>query len=143
MSPQWKPFNEPVHVTLVRNVSIALIVGAVLARSLGGLKYWPFATLIALWPSLGGHLVEIWYLNWLRPRIYRDRPVQVATRIGVWFVGGICLTLAMNLTAMTFGFHLVKWANLWLGGLGFICIELVAHLMLSLRGRPNFYDGQG
>lgn len=141
--PQWKPFQEPVHVTLVRNVSIALIVGAVLARSWGGLSNWPFATLVALWPSLGGHFVEIWFLNWLRPRLSSDRGAQVAARIGVWFLGGLCLALAMNLTAMTFGYRLFQWTNLWLGGLGFICIELVAHLMLRLRGRPNFYDGQG
>jgi hypothetical protein len=31
----------------------------------------------------------------------------------------------------------------WLGGLGFVGIELVAHLVLMARGRPSFYDGLG
>ena len=31
----------------------------------------------------------------------------------------------------------------WLGGLAFIGIELVAHLVLQLRGRPSFYNERG
>jgi len=34
-------------------------------------------------------------------------------------------------------------ARLVLGGLAFIGIELVTHLVLQLRGRPSFYDGRG
>jgi hypothetical protein len=49
----------------------------------------------------------------------------------------------MRLTAMALAGirrHGLAW---WLAGLGFIGIELVAHLALLLRRRPNFYDGRG
>jgi len=69
----------------------------------GGLARWPIATLLVLWPSLGGHWVEVWFLNWLRPRLSVARGVQVAARVGVWFVGGIGLAICMGLTAMAIG----------------------------------------
>jgi hypothetical protein len=37
----------------------------------------------------------------------------------------------------------VYWPAWWLAGLAFIGIELAAHLVLQLRGRPNFYSGRG
>jgi hypothetical protein len=40
-------------------------------------------------------------------------------------------------------FQRAHWPRWWLGGLVFIGIELVAHLVLRLRGRPNFYNGRG
>jgi hypothetical protein len=131
----------------VRTGTIALVVGAVLARWWGGLARWPMATLLALWPSLGGHWVELWFLNWLRPRLSDVRPVQVGARVGVWFVGGAGLALGMALTAMALGgFRSAQWSawrTAWLGGLAFIGIELVVHLALQLRGRPSFYNGRG
>ena len=36
-----------------------------------------------LWPSLGGHWVELWFLNWLRPRLPVARGAQIVTRLGV------------------------------------------------------------
>jgi len=144
MTSQWQPFREPLPVTLLRTGTIAIVVGAVLAQFWGGLARWPMATLLVLWPSLGGHWVELWFLNWLRPRLSAARRVQVAARVGVWFVGGIGLAIGMGLTAMAIGgFRLARWAAWWLGGLAFIGIELVAHLILQLRGRPSFYDGRG
>jgi hypothetical protein len=149
MTPQWQPYREPLRVTLVRTGTIALVVGAVLARCWrgGGLARWPMATLLALWPALGGHWVELWFLNWLRPRLSDARAVQVAARIGVWFVGGTVPALGMWLSAMALGgFQPARWPAWWLGGLAgvaFIGIELVVHLVLQLRGRPNFYNGHG
>jgi len=127
---------------------IAIVVGAVLARFRGGLARWPLDTLLVLWPSLGGHWVEVWFLNWLRPRLSIARSVQVAARVGVWFVGGIGLAIAMGLTAMALsGFRPAHWPAWWhpwwLAGVAFIGIELVAHLVLQLRGRPSFYNGRG
>jgi hypothetical protein len=121
---------------------IALVVGAVLVR--GKWARWPMATLLTLWPSFGGHWVEIGFLNWLRPRIPASRAVQVAARIGVWFVGGIVLAFGMELSAMALaGFPPSRWPAWWLGGIAFIGVELVAQLALQLRGRPNFYNGRG
>jgi hypothetical protein len=143
----WQPYREPLRVTLVRTGTIAVVVGALLARSWGGLARWPGATLLALWPTLGGHAVEIWFLNWLRPRLSSGRAVQVGARLGVWFVAGIGLMLLMRLTATALRFRAMRWSSLgsvwWIGGLGFIGIELLAHLVLQLRGRPSFYNGRG
>jgi hypothetical protein len=144
MTSPWQPYREPLRVTVVRTGVIALVIGAVLAWRWGGMARWPMATLLLLWPSFGGHWVEIWFLNRLRPRLPVARAVQVGARVGVWFVGGIILAVGMRLTAMALGgLRPVRWPAWWIGGLGFIGIELAVHLVLQLRGRPNFYNGRG
>jgi hypothetical protein len=139
---QWQPHREPLSSTLIRTAAIALVAGAAVAHWWGGLARWPLATLLLLWPAFGGHWVELWFLNWLRPRLSGSRAIQVVSRIVVWFIGGTALALGMSLTAMTLGRPL-HWPHWWVGGLGFIGIELVAHLGLQLRGRPSFYNGRG
>jgi hypothetical protein len=102
------------------------------------------ATLLVLWVSFGGHWVELWFLNWLRPRLSIARGVQIGARVAVWFVGGCALALCIDLTALALtGFRPAQWPAWWLGGLGFIALELVAHLVLQLRGQPSFYNGRG
>jgi hypothetical protein len=140
----WQPYREPFRATLVRTGTIALIVGAVLAWRSGRAAYWPVAVLLVLWPSLGGHWVELFFLNGLRPRLPAARAAQVGVRLAVWFVGGIALALGMRVTAMALpGFRPRHWPAWWVGGAAFIGIELVVHLALQLRGRPSFYDGRG
>jgi hypothetical protein len=142
LGTRWLPYREPLRTTMLRTGIIAIVVGGVLARSWGGLARWPTAALLLLWPSFGGHWVEIWFLNWLRPRLSIAPGVQVAARVGVWFVGGIGLAIGMGLTAMALtGFR--HWPAWWLAGLAFVGIELVTHLVLQLRGRPSFYNGRG
>jgi hypothetical protein len=144
MTSPWQPFREPLRTTLFRTGTIAIVVGAVLARSRGGLARWPLATLLVLWPSLGGHWVEVWFLNSLRPRLSIGCGVQVAARLAVWSVGGMGLAIGMRLTALALGsFRMARWPSWWIAGLAFIGIELVAHLALQLRGRPSFYNGRG
>ena len=129
---------------MLRTGMIAIVVGAVLARLWGGLARWPMTTILLLWPSFGGHWVEVWFLNWLRPRLPIARGLQIAARVGAWFVGGAVLAIGMGLTAMALaGFRPAHWPAWWLGGLAFIGIELVTHLALQLRGRPSFYNGRG
>ena len=122
---------------------IAIIAGAVFARFQGGMARWPIATLLMLWPSFGGHWVEIGFLNRVRPRIPAARGLQLAARLGVWFAGGVCLAIGIELTAMALGFRRGLWPSWWLGGPAFIAIELVVHLVMQLRGRPSFYNGLG
>ena len=145
MTSPWQPYREPLRTTLMRTIAIALVAGAILARfSGGGLSRWPMATLVMLWPSFGGHWVELWFLNWLRPRLSAARAVQVGARTGVWFVAGGVFVLGMWLTAKTLtGFPLPRWPSWWVGGLAFIGVEMVAHLALQLRRRPSFYNGRG
>src|SRR4051812_25727588 len=148
MTPPWEPYRESVRTTLLRTGTIALIGGAVLALGWGGLSRWPAATLLVLWPALGGHWVEVWFLNWLRPRLPGPRAVQGGARVGVWFIGGAALMLGMRLTAAAlYGPRPARWhgwwVGWWVGGLAFVGIELAAHLLLQLRGRPSFYNGRG
>lgn len=144
MTAHWQPYREPLRHTLVRTGMIALVAGAVFSRWWGGVARWPMATLLMLWPSLGGHWVELWFLNWLRPRLSVARGAQVVARLGVWFIGGIALALGMRLTAATFDwFPPMRWPAWWLGGLAFIGIELVAQSVLQLRGRPSFFNARG
>jgi hypothetical protein len=143
MTTPWQPHREPLRTTLLRTAIIALVAGGVFALRSGGRIRWPLATLLFLWLSFGGHWVELWYLNWLRPRISVARYVQIMARVGTWFVGGTVLALGMALTARALGFRPARWPAWWLGGIAFIVLELVVHLALQLRGRPSFYNGRG
>lgn len=144
MTPHWQPYREPLRATILRTGTIAIAGGAVLALFWGGLRHWPVAILLVLWPSFGGHWVEVWFLNRLRPRLSFARGVQVAARLGVWFVGGVGLAIGMGLTARAFtGFRPAHWPAWWVAGFAFIGIELVAHLILEWRGCPSFYNGRG
>ena len=141
---EWQPFREPLRATLTRTIGIALVAGALFAPRWGGMARWPLASLVMLWPALGGHFLELWFLNWLRPRLPRDRAVQIAARVGLWFIGGVVFAVAMWLTAGALtGRQPAARPVWWLGGLAFIGIELVAQLVLHLRGQPSFYDGRG
>jgi hypothetical protein len=124
---------ESFRTTLLRTGAIALAVGAALSFSMGGFSKLPIAFLVALWPSLGGHYVEVFFLKFLRPSL--PSSMRTPVRLGVWFLAGIVLAFAMQLTA--FG---PQW---WVGGLGFIGIELIVHLLLQLRWKPNFYNSLG
>jgi hypothetical protein len=143
----WQPHREPVTRTLARTVTIAAVLGAIFAASSRtGLARWPQAFLIMLWPALGGHFVEVFFLNHLRPRLPFSRSIQIAARIATWFVGGCLLMAAMQLTNQALGpTRPVRrsWPQAWwLGGLGFIALELFVHVILRLRRIPNFYDAR-
>src|ERR1700685_4873823 len=102
MTTKWQPYREPLGTTVLRTGAIAIVVGGIVARLWGGFTRWPIAALLVLWPSFGGHWVEVWFLNWLRPRLTDARVVQVAARLAVWFVGGTGLAIGMRLTAIAF-----------------------------------------
>ena len=139
----WKPFREPLRVTALRTGAIAMAIGAVLAGFRGGVRGWPMATLLALWPAFGGHWVEVWYLNGLRPRLRGGRRAQVAARMGLWFATGVAIAFAMRLTSEAAGLQPLRWLAWRVGGAAFIGIELAAHLVLQMRGLPSFYNGRG
>ena len=144
MSRDWQPFREPFRVTIRRTGLIALAVGAAVAGFRGWPAVWPVATLLALWPALGGHWVELLFLNVLRPRLPDGRPAQAVARVAMWFGGGAGLYLGMRLTAGALAaFQPAHWPDWWVGGLAFIVLELAVHLALQLRGRDSFYNGRG
>lgn len=157
MDPSWRrwhlsarvftPYRESLRITLTRTITIAVVVGGVLALSWRGpgslATRWAVASILVLWPAVGGHLVELWFLNWLRPRLGDRRPVQTVARLAVWFVAGVALGIAMWLTGAALIGRIFRAYPLWWAGIGFIGVELVAHLGLQLAGRPSFLNGRG
>jgi hypothetical protein len=138
MRPSPQPYREPLAVTLRRTLAIAVVGGA----ALGGLRRWPIAAVLVLWVSLGGHCIELWFLNWLGPRLPAVQGARVAARLVVWFAGGVALGGAMSATARLASGALT-WPRWWIPGVAFVGLELLVHLVLWMRGRPSFYDGHG
>lgn len=139
-----EPGDEPLRTTLLRTGAIAAVVGLALALSRGGLAWWPASALLALWPSFGGHWVELFFLRVVRPRLPDSGAVRVVVRVLVWLVGGVLLAVGAAATGMAIGAFPRALDPRWLlGGPGFVGIELVAHVGLWLAGRPNVYDGRG
>ena len=142
MTAAGQPHREPLRTTMIRNALIAIGAGTVLAASARSIR-WPFAVVLMLWPSFGGHWIEVWYLNWLRPRLPAAPSVQRLARIGTWFVGGCGLGLGMSLTARALGGNgpatRPAW---WLAGVVFVGLELIVHVALQLRGKQSFFNGR-
>jgi hypothetical protein len=147
MIAAWQPYREPLLTTLVRTILIAIVAGTVLAawsaRSTRPIR-WSVAVILMLWLTLGGHWLELWFLNWLRPRLPAARTVQRVARVGTWFLGGCGLGVGMVLTAHALGgIPLSQLPAWWVAGVVFIGVELVAHTVLQSRGRPSFFNGRG
>jgi hypothetical protein len=128
---------------MARNVMLAVGVGAVLALQRHDLKrLLPFAAL-ALWFSLGGHYIELAFLNGLRARIPPGRLTQAGVRLLVWFSGGALLYVAMAATARTLAVPVLP-LRLWpYGGVLLLGVELAVHAVLAIRALPNVYNGRG
>src|SRR5215467_10858955 len=92
-------FHEPLRVTLTRTVGIAIVAGAIASIWLGGVRRWPALTVVMLWPSLGGHWVDVLFLSGLRTRLPASPVIQRAARLILWFAAGIVLALAVRWTA--------------------------------------------
>jgi hypothetical protein len=140
----WQPHREPLRTTLVRTVGIAVVAGAVVALSVGRLASWPVASLLLLWPAFGGHWIDLFFLNRVRPHLPRARGVQAAARIAVWFAGGMVLAVGVRITArLLLERPRMAWLTWAVAGALFIASELLAHAALQLRGKPSFYNGAG
>src|SRR5258708_4413894 len=95
----WSRFDEPFRRTLARNVTIAGVVGIVFAFRRRDLELLLPVTALALWFSLGGHYVELVFLNELRARLPQRRLTQALARLLVWSGGGAILYACMAATA--------------------------------------------
>jgi hypothetical protein len=141
---EWRPFRESLRATLIRTVGIAVVAGLIISLATGRLRRWPTSTLLALWPALGGHWIDLFFLNGVRPALPDRRLIHVVARLIVWFVGGVALGYGVRLTAQLLPGHAaMTWLTWIVAGALFVAIELVAHAGLQLRGRPSFYNGLG
>jgi hypothetical protein len=139
----WTRTREPITRTLVRNVTIAIVVGVAISLARRAPLRFPVVALLALWPSLGGHFVEIAFLDIVRPRLPRSRLVQASARLVWWLAGGALLCSAMITTAQLLSIGAPPWHWWWRGPPIFVGIELTVHAALTLRERPSFYRGDG
>jgi hypothetical protein len=141
------PPREPVTHTLLRNVVIAMVAGGALAARFGGLAAWPVLTGAALWFSLGGHVVELLFLDTVRPRYPMPHVVAALVRVAMWFTGGSILGVAAAGT-LTLISHTERTGHVAAmlsvnGGLVLIGVELLAHAGLAVRQKPNVFYGHG
>jgi len=140
----WQPYREPLRVTLTRTFSIAVLAATVAAPWLGGFRRWPVLVVLMLWPSFGGHWVDLFFLNWLRPRLPVARSIQRVARIALWFAAGIVLAFGARMTGnLLLARPPMAWLPWAIAGTAFVAIELVAHAALHVRGRASFYNGLG
>lgn len=134
-------YHEPLHLTLLRTGLIGLVLGLVVARVQRQPAAWPQWTAFALWFSFGGHWAEIFFLNWLRPRLASVRWAQVTGRLFTWLIGGTLLMVGARITVLSLSAQSLRLPPWWLGGPVFVGLELLVHGLPALRGRPSFYDG--
>lgn len=143
MQQPWQPFTEPWRNTARRTGLLALGIGMAAGLYARQLALLPSVTLVALWFTLGGHFLEVLLRNQLRPRLGDQAAVQALARIVGWFAGGSVLCKGASATrALLTGGGAAPWPW-WTGGLAFVGVELLVHLLLRVRGAPSFYDGRG
>jgi hypothetical protein len=128
---------------LARNAAIAIVVAGIVALVRHDLRAFLPVAALALWPSLGGHYVELAFVNQMRTRISRGWLIQTVARVVVWFAGGVLLYLCMVVTAYIFPIKPLPLRLWWCGGFLFIGVELVVHAFLTFRGEASVYDGHG
>lgn len=132
------PFSEPWRTTALRTGSIALGVGLGVGLYQRHLAVVPLVTLLALWFTLGGHFVDLFCWNVLAPKVTTPK-FRVWARLAGWFMGGTALYAGMLGTRWLLTAHGAPSWPWWIGGAFFIAAELIAHLLLLLRGRPSVY----
>jgi len=137
------PFSEPWRSTALRTGSLALGIGIVAGIIQHRLAAVPLVTLFALWFTLGGHFIELWFRNRLGPRVRGTPARQAVARIVYWFAGGSLLYAAALVTRAALADHNAVLWPWWTGGVLFVAAELLIHLLMRARQQPSFYDGRG
>ena len=141
-----RPYREPLRVTLRRTLTIAFfittVITLVLPHQSSYLQFWATTYAAVLWFPLGGHYVELAYLNFLRMRWPLFLRRRYLGRVGWWLVGGLPLGLACWWTWLGLGYEpgfVLPW---WWGMPFFVLAECVIHTVLSILGRPSFWNGR-
>ncbi|HEY6223409.1 MAG TPA: hypothetical protein VIW26_06480 [Gemmatimonadales bacterium] len=137
------PFSEPWRTTALRTGSIALGIGLGAGLYQRRLAVVPIVTLLALWFTLGGHVVELLFRNGLGRRLGGSTGRQALARLVYWFVGGSVLYAGVLATSRILTGHGSVPRPWWTGGALFVAAELLIHLLMRARQQPSFYDGRG
>ena len=135
--------EEPFRRTLARNVAIAVSVSAMFALVRHDAKGFLPVLVLALWPSLGGHYVDMASGNGVRARVSAGPFARAVARMLIWFAGGVLLYLCMSANSRVLPIKVLPLNLWWFGGLLFIGIELVVHAIMAIRGVPSFYNRRG
>jgi hypothetical protein len=145
MTTQTAPetFTEPWRATALRTGSLALAIGIAVGLYEHHLTAVLLTTLLALWFTLGGHFAEVWFRNHLRQRLGGQGVVQAVARLTYWFgAGSVLYAGALATRAILTGRGAASWPW-WTGGVLFVGLELLVHLLLLARRQPSFYNGRG
>lgn len=151
---RFKPFHESLAVTLRRTITIAIIVASVitlirphhLPTLFARWREWFSLAVFVGWISVGGHWVELIFLNGLRPRIAHWSDLSLAAvRIGAWFIGGTILFIAAAISRSLIATGQLPDQTqvthaLVYGGLAFVGIELCVHLVMLVMRKPCFWN---
>jgi len=78
---EWKPFAEAWRATALRNGTIAVAIGLGVGLYTRQVASAFLASVLALWFTLGGHVLEVLFRNQLRPLIGGGALVQAVTRL--------------------------------------------------------------
>ena len=147
-------YTEPFSRTVRRTGSIALVAGAAL-WIIGDYRHQGTHSLVALaasvafvlWISLGGHYVELFYLNLIRRAVPAKRWLQTLARVSIWAVGGAALFACAEANRqLILSGDIGDFGAVWLigvrGSVIFVGIELIAHALLRRAGQPNIWTAQ-
>jgi hypothetical protein len=145
-----QPYRESPAATLRRTIAIGLVlttilsVGLHLTRPASGslLRLWLTTFPAILWFPLGGHFVELVYLNFLRIRWAWWHRHKRPARMIVWFLGGLPLGAGLWWTWTSLGNSLPLTPPWWWGMPFFVVVEFVVHAIRHALGYPNFWDGR-
>jgi hypothetical protein len=100
--------------------AIALVIGVAAGLYQRRLGAVPVTALVALWFTLGGHVVEVFARNRLRPRLGGSAAVQALPRLVYWFAAGSVLYAgALATRALLTGQGAGPWPW-WTGGVFFV-----------------------
>ncbi len=138
------PFRETLAATLTRTLAIAAgvttLLAIVLPRDESLFFMWVITYPAVLWFPLGGHYVELVYLNFWRQRSVWARKNHTIARPLVWMLGGLPLGLGCRATWIALGYEQAGMLPWWWGVLFFPFVECIVHTINSVTGKPSFWN---
>ncbi len=149
-TPFPQPYRESAAATILRTFAIAVVLTTVLSGVLyaaglatgSPIRLWLTTFPAILWFPLGGHFVELVYLNFLRIRWPWWHRHRRSGRIIVWFLGGLPLGAGLWWTWTSLGNTLPAALPWWWGMPFFVVVEFIVHGIRHTLGYPNFWDGR-